>query len=143
MSEIASASINSFGTTSPKADFVPPPEQLITLTFGQLEDLITQATEPLYREIALDRQRIAALENRGIPQSRGKRTISRAEMLRTLLKAKGGGMTFKEAEKALGIKPNQMTRLIESLDRRSFEVFTRSGDSRQRVIRLIASNPFT
>jgi len=164
MSEIANASINTFGKASPKADFVPPSEQLITLTIGQLQDLVTQAVEktiqPLQervealevtvarqeefhaRQIAEDRKRITALEH--TPKtSQGKRMRSRAEMLKALLKAKGGGMTFKEAGKALGIQPNQMTKLVESLDKRSFEVFTRSGDSRQRVIRLIAQNPFT
>ena len=54
MSEIASAKINSFGK-SPKADFVSPSEQLITLTIGQLQDLITQAVEkaiqPLQDEV--------------------------------------------------------------------------------------------
>jgi hypothetical protein len=54
MSEIASARINTFGP-SPKADSVPTSEQLITLTYGQLQDLVTQAVEkaiqPLQDEI--------------------------------------------------------------------------------------------
>jgi hypothetical protein len=54
MSEIANARINTFGT-SPKADFVSPSEQLITLTIGQLQDLINQAVEkaiqPLQDEV--------------------------------------------------------------------------------------------
>lgn len=64
-------SINTFGIPS-KADFVPPSEQLVTLTYGQLQDLITGAIEkgiqPLKEEVALlreeiaqDRQDIAAL----------------------------------------------------------------------------------
>jgi hypothetical protein len=72
MIEIAIASINTFGT-SPKADFVPTSEQLITLTYGQLQDLVTQAVEkaiqPLQDRISAleeerdqDRQDIAALE---------------------------------------------------------------------------------
>jgi hypothetical protein len=72
MSEIASASINTFGT-SPKADFVSPSEQLITLTYGQLSELITRAVEkaiqPLQDEIeslkvtvACHDEKIAALE---------------------------------------------------------------------------------
>jgi hypothetical protein len=57
MSEIALASINTFGKSQlPKADFVPPSEQLITLTYGQLQDLITQAVEkaiqPLKDEVS-------------------------------------------------------------------------------------------
>ncbi len=44
MSEIASASINTFGP-SPKAGFESPSEQLITLTYGQLQDLIVRAVQ--------------------------------------------------------------------------------------------------
>jgi hypothetical protein len=51
MIEVATASINTFGTLSPKADFVPPSDQLITLTYSQLQDLIREATEPLREEI--------------------------------------------------------------------------------------------
>ena len=72
MSKIANASINTFGI-SPKADFVSPSEQLITLTIGQLQDIITQAVEkaiqPLQDEVrelktTVTRQdeKIAALE---------------------------------------------------------------------------------
>ena len=73
MSEIASASINTFGP-SPKADFVPPSEQLITLTYGQLQELIinavTKAIEPLQDEVrelkaivANQDEKIVALES--------------------------------------------------------------------------------
>ena len=65
MSEIASASINTFGP-SPKADFESPSEQLITLTYGQLQDLIVQAVQegiqPLQDEIAQLREEITSLE---------------------------------------------------------------------------------
>ena len=56
MSEIALASINTFGRQLPKADFVPPSEQLITLTYGQLQDLIRNAVKdailPLQDEVS-------------------------------------------------------------------------------------------
>jgi len=58
-------SINTFGT-SPKADFVPTSEQLITLTYGQLSELITRAIEkaiqPLQDRISSLEDRIASLE---------------------------------------------------------------------------------
>ncbi len=71
MSNVANARINTFGT-SPKADFESPSEQLIALTYAQLQDLITKAVEqaiqPLQDEIAQlreerdqDCQEIAAL----------------------------------------------------------------------------------
>ena len=64
MTKVASARINTFGP-SPKAGFESPSEQLITLTYGQLQDLIVQAVQesiqPLQDEIAQDHQEIAAL----------------------------------------------------------------------------------
>jgi DNA-directed RNA polymerase sigma subunit (sigma70/sigma32) len=69
MSEIAQARINTFA----KDDFVPTSEQLITLTYGQLQELIinavTKAIEPLQDEVrdlkktvACQNEKIAALE---------------------------------------------------------------------------------
>ena len=51
-----------------------------------IEKAILEATEPLYREIALDRQRIANLEHRE-PQPIQK---DRGEILRALLAANDG-----------------------------------------------------
>jgi hypothetical protein len=66
MTEVASASLNTFGP-SPKADFEPPSEQTISLSYGQLQELIKeaveQAIEPLHEEIAQDRQEIEALRS--------------------------------------------------------------------------------
>ena len=63
MKEIATASINTFGI-APGANFVPPSEQLITLTYGQLSDLITQAIEkaiqPLQEEVSELRATVAS-----------------------------------------------------------------------------------
>jgi DNA-directed RNA polymerase sigma subunit (sigma70/sigma32) len=68
MSEIASASINSFGT-SPKADFESPSEEAVFITSSQLQDLITKALQPLQDEVmqlratvATQDEKIAALE---------------------------------------------------------------------------------
>lgn len=61
MNEVAIASINTFGP-SPKADFEPPSEQLITMTYGQLQGLIEAAIQPLQEEIAQLRGELASLE---------------------------------------------------------------------------------
>ena len=61
MTEVASASINTFGP-SPKADFESPSEQLITLTYGQLQGLIEAAIQPLQAEIAQLRGKLASLD---------------------------------------------------------------------------------
>jgi len=67
MDNVASAKINSFGN-SPKADFVPPSEQLITLTIGQLQDIVIQAVEkaiqPLQEEIAQLRSTVATQDEK-------------------------------------------------------------------------------
>ena len=60
MTEVASASINTFGP-SPKA-IESPSEQLITLTYGQLQGLIEAAIQPLQAEIAQLREEITSLE---------------------------------------------------------------------------------
>jgi len=55
MSKLASASINNLPSIATQADFVPTSEQLITLTIGQLQELICQAVQkaiqPLQDEI--------------------------------------------------------------------------------------------
>ena len=67
MTEVASASINTFGP-SPKADFESPSEQLIVLSYDQLQALIEQAIQPLKEEISQlreeSRQEIASLRAR-------------------------------------------------------------------------------
>jgi hypothetical protein len=68
----------------------------------------------------------------------GKTTVSRIAKLKDFLKARSGGATFQECERLLSIRPNQMTKLVSMLDKRRFEVFTRAGDGRQRVLRLKA-----
>jgi len=70
------------------------------------------------------------------PPPKGEKTLARIAKLKDFLKTRGSGATFQECERLLGIKPNQMSALITKLDKRSFEVFTRVGDGRQRVIRL-------
>ena len=159
---------------------VSPKDQLITITFGQLQSIISaavaEATKPLIErlstsesnqtalqreivdlrasceaeiervceDIAFDRRRLCQLEQQSrIPPSapeevKGERTAARILKLKDFLKARGGGATFQEVERLLNIRPNQMTKLVSMLDKRSFEVFARSGDRRQRVIRLKA-----
>jgi DNA-directed RNA polymerase sigma subunit (sigma70/sigma32) len=68
MSEIASASINSFGT-SPKADFESPSEDAVFIKVCQLQEIITKALQPLQdavrdlkATVAHQDEKIAALE---------------------------------------------------------------------------------
>ena len=185
MIDVVNTRIKAVGK-SPKADFVSPSEQLITLTISQLQDLITQTVEktiqPLQNEvsqlkatvvnlqekmialtttqeqdtnricldIAYDRQRLARLEQRPVPgvtaptvPPQGEKTISRIAKVKDFLKTRGGGATFQECERLLSIRPNQMTKLVSMMDKRSFEIFPRPGDGRQRILRLKIGRSFT
>jgi uncharacterized membrane protein len=73
MDNVALAHIKTFGPAAPQADFESPSEQLITLTIGQLQDVIIQAVEkanqPLQDEVSQLRaivarqdEKIAALD---------------------------------------------------------------------------------
>jgi len=50
MSEIATARINTFGT-SPKADFESLSEEAVFVTVCQLQEIITKALQPLQDEV--------------------------------------------------------------------------------------------
>lgn len=112
----------------------------LRLKLAFLESTEEQDVSRLAVDIAHDRQRITKLEQRSptAPPAppKGDKTTARIAKLKDFLKARGGGATFQEVERLLGIRPNQMTKLVSQLDMRSFEVFARAGDSRQRIIRL-------
>jgi len=112
-----------------------------------LETTVEKDVDRICLDIAYDRQRLAKLEKGQctLPTSPapGDKTASRIEKMKDFLKTRGGGATFQECERLLGIKPNQMSRLVSMLDKRSFEVFTRAGDDRQRVLRLKIGRSFT
>ncbi len=59
------AAINSFASAEMQADFVPPSDQLITLTYSQLQDLIkqavTEAIQPLQDRIESLEDTVASL----------------------------------------------------------------------------------
>ncbi len=67
--------------------------------------------------------------------SRGKKTIARMTRIDEILKAHGP-ITLKELENILKIDPATMTRLLTNLDKRQYEIHTRPGDEREKVLRL-------
>jgi hypothetical protein len=165
MSEIANASINTFGI-SPKADFVPPSEQLVTLTYGQLSDLVTQAIEkaiqPLQDEVSqlratVERQdeKIAALEARiGLQEDNGLIQLrligqlreaakkeaqpmqkGRGEILRALIAANGGKMLAKDARQKMRLSKELFSMLIASM-KDDIEIKPLHSDKRKLVLSL-------
>jgi TolA-binding protein len=114
------------------------------LKMASMESFEEQDVTRICLDIAQDRQRLARLETQ--PRTgtaptappHGEKIVARIAKLKDFLKDRGGGATFQECERLLGIRPNQMTKLVSQLDKRSYEVFTRAGDGRQRVLRLKA-----
>ena len=61
--EVASAVINTFGTTSPKADVSPSEEPIFVLTGSQLQEIISRAIQPLQDEVRDLKDIVANLES--------------------------------------------------------------------------------
>lgn len=123
-----------------KIDRLEEENAAMRLKLASIETIEEQDVTRIFTDIAYDRQRLARLESgphaTPAPTPRGDTTIARIAKVKDYLKARGGGATFHEVERLLDIKPNQMTALVSQLDKRSFEIFTRAGDGRQRVLRL-------
>jgi len=66
---------------------------------------------------------------------KGEKTNKRLEKLNQILKTKRA-RTLSQLEKDLGILPQEMSRLLSKLDKRKYQLFTREGNRREKVIRL-------
>jgi hypothetical protein len=109
------------------------------LILGQaaLKATIDQDAERFALDIALDRQRIVKLEtnSRKIPMlQKGAKTEARLKRIDEILKEKQS-CSYKEMERLLRVSPKEMNRLVSLLDNRSYEVFERNGDNRQKILR--------
>jgi DNA repair exonuclease SbcCD ATPase subunit len=92
---------------------------------GEVQELITQHAEAINKIHQATRK---------IHTPNGKKSKARVDQLKEILK--GGSKTYKEIERLLKISPKEMNRLVSMLDTRSYEIFFRSGDNRQKVLRL-------
>jgi hypothetical protein len=115
MEEIALARINSFAHVAQQVDVPSSEEPIFVLTGSQLQEIISravlEATEPLYREIAYDRQRIAKLEQRE-PQPLQR---DNGNTLRAILAANNGKMYAKNAREQMHLKPWTFSKLLASM----------------------------
>jgi uncharacterized coiled-coil protein SlyX len=141
MIDVVDTRIKAFGKL-PKADFVSPSEQLITLTIGQLQDLLKEAIQPLQdRIISLEatvthqEEKIAALESTAETQADNQliqlRLISqlreaikkeaqpmqkdRADILRALIAVNGGKMLAKEARQKMHLIKPRFSELLATM----------------------------
>jgi hypothetical protein len=163
MLNVATASINTFGITPPKADFVPPSDQLITLTYGQLQSIIREAIQPLQDEIsdlkavvASQEAKLTALESTEeqdvtricLDIAHDRRRIAalehkepqpmqkdRAEILRALVVANGGKMLAKEARQKMHLSKELFSMLIASMGD-CIEIKPLHSDKRKKVLSL-------
>lgn len=66
---------------------------------------------------------------------KGAKTLARIAKIDEILKARGA-TTLKELERVLAIDRATMTRLLGKLDKRRYELHSRPGDDREKVLRL-------
>jgi septal ring factor EnvC (AmiA/AmiB activator) len=95
--------------------------------FGRLLDYIDKKIENAIKNQA---------ESRPASACSGKTTEQRAKEVERLLKAANGSLSFKVLRSKMGLKANQFSRVISSLDKRRFEVTTRPGTSKEKVLRI-------
>jgi hypothetical protein len=91
-------------------------------------------------DIAHDRQRISKLETRPTTPApaappRGEKTLARIGKIEEVLKSRGP-TTLTQLEHILDIDRATMTRLLGKLDMRRYELHSRQGDEREKVLRL-------
>lgn len=141
MNIVEATQIYNFLPAEQQVDFVPPSDQLVTLTYGQLQDLIVQAaekvTQPLQDEVSRLNQRIASLESLhdldvsriclDIAQDRRRITAlekvepqplqkDRGEILRALLAANGGKMLRSQARKKMHLSESRFSELLATME---------------------------
>jgi hypothetical protein len=107
-----------------------------------LEDSLCQnKTDDLLKLLAYIDKRIEnsiknQAESRPAPASSGKVTEQRAKEVERLLKAANGSLSFKILRSKMSLKANQFSRVISSLDKRRFEVTSRPGALKEKVLRI-------
>ena len=106
---------------------------------SSLESTKEQDIDRICLNIAYDRQRISKLEQKPasatIAPPKGAKTLVRIAKIHEVLKARGA-TTLKELKRILNIAPKEMNRLLAKLDMRRYELHSRPGDGREKVLRL-------
>ncbi len=85
-------------------------------------------------------QRVNALQKRleGPGQNIGKTSEKRITEIDKILKSTNGSASFKLLREKLGIKPNQFSRLITSLDKRKYVTTTNPMKPKEKILRIKA-----
>jgi hypothetical protein len=124
-------------------DVQPDEEPVFILTSSQLQEIveraIERATERIWLEIALDRQRIARLEN---PiEEPGKTDVSRAEKIEKYLKSRSDHKAdFETLKGHLGVDKFALNAAIRTLINSfpgRYGIIKSSGDKRKRTLIML------
>lgn len=71
------------------------------------------------------------------PKVPGKKTATRIEKLKEILKQNGGSQAFTQLQDDLDLNPSQFSQLVNKLDKRVFETYRRPGAKRgEKILKL-------
>jgi DNA-binding MarR family transcriptional regulator len=125
-----------FFLLQPLQDHISSLESIIALQGERIAAL--EATASHHEEnLLIQLQLIKQLRESGRKPSIGTKTIARIAKIDEILKSRGP-TTLKELERTLGIDRATMTRLLGKLDMRRYDLHSRPGDEREKVLRLKA-----
>ena len=125
-----------FFLLQPLQDHISSLERIIALQGERITAL--EATASHHEEnLLIQLQLIKQLRESGRKPSIGTKTIARIAKIDEILKSRGP-TTLKELERTLGIDRATMTRLLGKLDMRRYDLHSRPGDEREKVLRLKA-----
>ena len=125
-----------FFLLQPLKDHISSLETIIALQGERIAAL--EATASHHEEnLLIQLQLIKQLRESGRKPSIGTKTIARIAKIDEILKSRGP-TTLKELERTLGIDRATMTRLLGKLDMRRYDLHSRPGDEREKVLRLKA-----
>jgi len=125
-----------FFLLQPLQDHISSLESIIALQGERIAAL--EATASHHEEnLLIQLQLIKQLRESGRKPSVGTKTIARIAKIDEILKSRGP-TTLKELERTLGIDRATMTRLLGKLDMRRYDLHSRPGDEREKVLRLKA-----
>ncbi len=125
-----------FFLLQPLQDHISSLESIIALQGERIAALEATASHQ-EENLLIQLQLIKQLRESGRKPSIGTKTIARIAKIDEILKSRGP-TTLKELERTLGIDRATMTRLLGKLDMRRYDLHSRPGDEREKVLRLKA-----
>jgi len=117
-------------------DHISSLESIIALQGEKIAALEATASHQ-EENLLIQLQLIKQLRESGRKPSIGTKTMARIAKIDEILKSRGP-TTLKELERTLGIDRATMTRLLGKLDMRRYDLHSRPGDEREKVLRLKA-----